>query len=259
MQINVQNLSYAASGSEILRDISASFGPGLTALLGPNGAGKTTFLRLLSGFLTPMAGRILLDGEDLHSIPVKQRAQQIAIVPQHERFDYDFSVMDIVLMGRIPWKRTLESDTAEDRQIAREALSEAGIEELAERSVLTLSGGERQRVSIARAFCQRTPALLLDEPVSALDIRHQVGILSAVRRYVRERSLLGIIVLHDLNLAAWYAGRLILMKRGQIVTEGPAEQVLEQSILEDVYETDVRILRDGEEMYVLPKLVRGAE
>lgn len=256
MNLEVQDLRYAAGDHEILHGISVSFGAGITALLGPNGAGKTTFLRLLSGFLAPSAGAVLLDGQDLAGIPIRKRAQEIATVPQHERFDYDFSVMDTVLMGRVPWKRTLESDNAQDKEIAQAALVEAGISDLSGRSVLTLSGGERQRVSIARAFCQRTPVLLLDEPVSALDIRHQVGILNAVRRYVEGRDLVSVIVLHDLNLAARYADRLILMKRGRIAEEGTAEEVLAQDILEAVYETEVRILHDGDEMFVLPAMRR---
>lgn len=256
MKLEARELSYTADGNEILRGVSASFTKGLTALLGPNGAGKTTLIRLLSGFLAPTSGSVLLDGHNLSAISIHRRAQEIAIVPQHERFDYDFSVIDTVLMGRIPWKRTLESDTPEDRQIAEQALSEAGAEEFADRSVLTLSGGERQRVSIARAFCQRTPILLLDEPVSALDIRHQVGILSAVRRYIFERDLVGVVVLHDLNLAARYADRLILMKHGRIVTAGSAQQVLVQETLESVYETAVRVLRTEDEMFVLPEMRR---
>lgn len=252
--IDVRDLSYEADGTEILRGLTTGFAPGLTALLGPNGAGKTTFLRLISGFLTPSSGTVLLDGQNLAEIPIRARAQKIATVPQHEQFDYDFTVMDTVLTGRVPWKRTLESDTAQDREIAQAALQEAGIADLAQRSVMTLSGGERQRVTIARAFCQRTPVLLLDEPVSALDIRHQVGILSAVRRYVQTRDLLGIIVLHDLNLAARYADRLILMKHGEIVVEGGADEVLTRAILEDVYETEIRILRDEGEMFVLPQM-----
>lgn len=254
MELEARQLTYAVDDQEILHGISAAFDTGLTALLGPNGAGKTTLLRLLSGFLTPTGGTVLLDGRDLGEVSIRARAQQIAIVPQHERFDYDFSVMDTVLMGRVPWKRTLESDSAEDREIARAALAEAGIADLAGRPVTTLSGGERQRVSIARAFCQRTPVLLLDEPVSALDIRHQVGILSAVRRYVRDRGLVSVVVLHDLNLAARFADRLILMKHGRIVQEGTADQVLEKNILESVYETEVRILRDAGEMFVLPQI-----
>lgn len=256
MELEAKDLTYAADGHEILRGVSAAFTAGLTALLGPNGAGKTTLVRLLSGFLAPSSGSVLLDGRNLSAVPIRRRAQEIAVVPQHERFDYDFSVIDTVLMGRIPWKRTLESDTPEDRQIAEQALSEAGVRELAQRSVLTLSGGERQRVSIARAFCQRTPILLLDEPVSALDIRHQVGILSAVRRYIFERDLVGVVVLHDLNLAARYADRLILMKHGRIVTAGSAEQVLVQETLESVYETAVRLIRSEGEMFVLPEMRR---
>lgn len=254
MNLEARHISYAAGTREILHDVSVCFTGGLTALLGPNGAGKTTFLRTLSGFLTPASGEVLLDDVNLRKITIRDRARKIAVVAQNERFEYDFTVLDLVLMGRVPWKRSLEGDNQEDRKIAQTALQDAGISGLAGQSVLTLSGGERQRMTIARAFCQQTPVLLLDEPVSALDIRHQVGILEAVRRYVTQKGLLCIIVLHDLNLAAHYADRLILMKDGRITEDGDADSVLRQDILEAVYETDVRILRDDEELFVLPKM-----
>lgn len=254
MKVDAKHISYTVGAREILHDITVGFHSGITALLGPNGAGKTTFLRTLSGFLTPAAGEILIDGMNLRQMPVRDRARKIAVVAQNERFDYDFTVFDLVLMGRVPWKRSLEGDTKEDRETAQRALKEAGISGLAGRSVLTLSGGERQRMTIARAFCQDTPVLLLDEPVSALDIRHQVGILEAVRRYVVERDLLCVIVLHDLNLAAHYADRLVLMKDGRITEDGDADTVLRRDILESVYETDVRILRDEGELFVLPQM-----
>lgn len=254
MRLKARDISFAANGKEILQSISTEFATGITALLGPNGAGKTTFLRVLSGFLSPASGEVQIDGMNIRDISIRDRARKIAVVAQNEAFEYDFSVMDLVLMGRIPWKRPLEGETKEDREEAETALREAGIMQLAARSVLTLSGGERQRMTIARAFCQKAPILLLDEPVSALDIRHQVGILEAVRRHVIERDLLCVVVLHDLNLAAHYAGRLILMKDGQIAEDGNARSVLRQDILEAVYETEVRILRDDDELFVLPRM-----
>lgn len=256
MRVDVKNVSYGVGDRLILDDVSLSFDRGIAALLGPNGAGKTTLLRLVSGYLAPSEGTVEIDGSPARAIPARERARKIAIVAQQEKLEYDFTVLDVVLMGRTPWKKPLEGENARDRQLAREALREAGIEDLADRSILSLSGGERQRTTIARAFCQQTPILLLDEPVSALDIRHQVGILSSVRRFALERGLLCLIVLHDLNLAARYADRIVLMQEGRVAMDGAPREVLKKDVLESVYRTSVRVLEDEGEMFVLPRMRR---
>lgn len=252
--IAAEHVTYSAGKHTILNDVSLLADRGLTSLIGPNGAGKTTLLRVLSGYLEPENGSALLNGRPVRALPARERAQQIAVVAQHARMEYDFSVLDVVLMGRTAWKPLMSDDTAEDRARARQALKDAGALEFAERPVTELSGGERQRVMIARAFCQDAGILLLDEPVSALDIRHQVGIMSAVRRYIEERDIVCVCVLHDLNLAAYFSERIILMEKGRIAADGTPAEVLKRELLETVYNTAVRVIEDEDELIVLPDL-----
>lgn len=252
--LEAQNVSYVAGGRTILHGITFTARPGFTALIGPNGAGKTTLLRTLSGYLRPSAGTVLLDGRPLASMSARDRARQIAVVAQSGAIDYEFSVLDIVMMGRTAWKPMFASDTQKDAEAARCALREAGAEQLQDRRITNLSGGERQRVMVARAFCQQANILLLDEPVSALDLRYQVGILDAVRRHTIEHGASCVCVLHDLNLAAHFADRIVLMADGRIAHEGNPREVLQQQILETIYKTQVRVLEDEEELLVLPQM-----
>lgn len=250
--IEARSIIYRAGVSDILRGVSFRADSGLTALIGPNGAGKTTLLRVLSGYLAPQEGEALLNSRPVRSIPARERARQIAVVAQHASVEYDFTALDVVLMGRTAWKPLFSGDSAADIEAAGRALADAGALEFRDRPVTELSGGERQRVMIARAFCQDAGILLLDEPVSALDLRHQTGILGSVRKYTKERGIVCVCVLHDLNLAAHFADRVVLMEHGRIASEGTPQQVLKRDMLESVYRTAVRVIEDEDELIVLP-------
>lgn len=254
--IEARNVILKMGGSEILKGASLNAGPGLTALIGPNGAGKTTLLRVLSGFLTPTAGEALLVGKPIQTYTARARARLISVVAQSDRMEYEFTALDVVLMGRTPWKKSFEPDTPDDIQIARDALARTGALQFENRLITRLSGGEQQRVLIARALCQTTPILLLDEPVSALDLRHQTSILQTVRDAVDEKGLACVCVLHDLNLAAHYADRVALMQDGRVQHTGSPREVLTRDILESVYNTEVRVFEDEEELYILPRMRR---
>lgn len=257
--LEAKHVTYRVGSRDILQDVSFAAAAGFTALIGPNGAGKTTLLRTLSGYLRPASGSVLLNGISLENIPVRERARHIAVVAQQSAAEYEFTVLDVVLMGRTAWKGLFEADDAHDRKIALDALREAGAEGLADRLITELSGGERQRVMIARAFCQQADILLLDEPVSALDLRYQVGILRAVQSHIEERAMSCVCVLHDLNLASHFADRIVLMSEGRITIEGDPEEVLRQDLLERIYRTSVRILRDENELLVLPDMRAGRQ
>lgn len=252
--LEARNVVFSAGGRPILQDVTFCTTRGLTALIGPNGAGKTTLLRTLSGYLRPQSGSVLLDGRPLTDISVRERAKQIAVVAQRADAEYEFSVMDVVLMGRTAWKPALAPDSAADMARARAALREAGAEEFEDRSITALSGGEQQRVFIARAFCQDAQILLLDEPVSALDLRYQVGILRAVRGHIASKGTSCVCVLHDLNLAAHFADRVVLMSEGRIEQDGAPRDVLRRDILERIYRASVRIIEDEGELLVLPDM-----
>lgn len=255
MSIEIKDVCLTIDDTPILHNISLTLSGGMVGVLGPNGAGKTTLLRVISGYLRPRQGTVRLDGGDVGALGAKALAKKMALVPQNYALEYDFTVLETVLMGRNPHKKTFESDTPEDVELARECIRKTGIGHLENRSVTGLSGGEWQRMIIARALCQESSILLLDEPVASLDIKHQVGILSLVRSLVRSRGMLCVCVLHDLNLASHYCGQVVLMKKGRVIEYGPTGDILKKDILEEVYGTKICMLRaeDGS-AYILPEM-----
>ncbi len=226
----------------------------MIGLLGPNGSGKTTLLRLMSGFLQPQQGHILLDGRDLSRWGRKKVAQRIAVVPQELHVPFAFTVEHMVSLGRTPFITTFfGSHTHQDQVIVQDAIDAAGIGPLANRVFNELSGGERQRVMIAMALAQQPLVLLLDEPTSHLDIKYQIETLELVQKLNREREVTVIAAIHDLNLAARYFPRLLLFQHGVVADAGPAE-VLEPGLLRRVYGVNVQvgILRGAAHLSVLP-------
>ncbi|MBC5649499.1 ABC transporter ATP-binding protein [Christensenella tenuis] len=256
MGISIRNLNCTINETPILHDISLDFTSGMVGIIGPNGAGKTTLLRTISGYLKPESGSVEIDGIDVRKIDVKSLAKKMALVPQNYALEYDFTVLETVLMGRNPHKKTFESESAEDIRLAREAIAKTGIAHLENRSVIGLSGGEWQRMIIARALVQQSNILLLDEPVSNLDIKHQVGILALVRDLIAGSGLLCVCVLHDLNLASHYCDQIVLMKKGRVIEYGRTEDILKKDILEAVYDTKICMIRaeDGS-TYILPEMI----
>lgn len=255
MGIQGRNISFEIDGNRILNDVSFDFDGGFIGIIGPNGAGKTTLLRMISGYLKPDRGSVLLEGTDICAIDIKTRARKMALVPQNYALEYDFTVLETVLMGRNPHKRLFEADTKEDYAMAMDSIRKAGIEHLKDRSILGLSGGEWQRMVIARALCQQSGILLLDEPVSSLDIRHQVGILDMVWDLTRKHGLIAVCVMHDLNLTYNYCDRVFMMKEGSIHSRGTPKEVLTREKVQEVYGVKVHIMRRGESVYVLPAML----
>ena len=234
-QIQVQ---YAPGLPRILAEFSLALMPGVfTGVIGPNGSGKSTLIRALSRALKPTQGAVLLEKMDLYgAYSARSAAQTIAVVPQDTAVSLDFTVRDIVRMGRahLP-PRLFASETPADEQIVTEALDAAGIEDLAARAVTTLSGGERQRVLFARALAQQPRVLLLDEPTASLDLRHQAETLTLARSLAHENGLAVLAVLHDVNLASAYCDHLILLQSGEIVASGTPTEVLTAENLAQVY------------------------
>ncbi len=234
-------LSYGYNSARpVIADLSCEVKPGeLLALLGPNGVGKSTLLRLLAGLLQPSSGEVRLDETPLATLDRRAIAQRIALVPQELPAETGFTALEIVLMGRAPHQGTLALDTARDRQLATDALAEVGLAELAHRPLGQLSGGERRRVLVARAFAQEPKVLLLDEPTAFLDLGHQVQLLERCR--ARARSGLAVAaVLHDPNLAAIYADRVVLMPSGgstgtNRIEQGPTRELLTRERVSALY------------------------
>lgn len=211
----------------------------LVALLGPNGSGKTTLLRLLTGTLRPDPGEVRFDGRPAHAWPRDALARRVAVLPQQLDLPEGFRVAELVAMGRAPHARSLFGSTAADARAIERALVDADALELAERQAGELSGGERQRVLVAMALAQEPELLLLDEPTLHLDLAHQVGLLATIRRLRAQRDLTVLAVLHDLNLAAAFAPRLIVLSRGAVAADGAAADVLQPGLVQTVFGVEV--------------------
>ena len=238
-------LSFAYPGRQVLEGIEIAVGAGeRLGVLGPNGSGKSTLIRLLSGVLRPMGGRVLLDGADITTLPPRALARRVAVVPQEIALDFPFSVTEVVLMGRMPHITGLGFESEGDLRIAEEAMRQTGVLELAGRPFPELSGGEKQRVVIARALAQQPDVLLLDEPATFLDIRHEVEIFDLLTDLSVARGLALVVVLHDLNIAGLYCRRLALLREGRILAEGPTEEVLTYANVRATYDTEVYVARN---------------
>ena len=241
MNIDVKDIQAVLGGSHILKGAGLQAKAGeFVGIIGPNGSGKSTLLKCIYRVLKPDGGAVLVDGEDLLKMSYKKSAKRIAVVAQHNYYNFEFSVREVVLMGRSPHKRSMERDNAEDFRMVAEALEKVDMSEFANRSFSTLSGGEQQRVILARALAQDTPCLILDEPTNHLDIKYQLQLMDIVKGLGRTV----ISAVHDLNIAAMYCTRLYVMKGGRIVAEGTPEEVLTAEMIRSVYEVAARVFRD---------------
>jgi iron complex transport system ATP-binding protein len=207
----------------------------VVGILGPNGSGKTTLLRLLAGMLRPESGTVTLNGRDLASLPRQVLARSIAVVPQETHLAFDYSVLEIALMGRYPHLGTFELEGPRDLAIAREALAATGTLALERRSFATLSGGEKQRVVIASALAQQAEILLLDEPTASLDLGYQFDIAALLARLNRERELTIVVATHDLNFAASLCRSIVMLSEGRVAAAGPTGDTLTSMSIQALY------------------------
>jgi len=243
--IDVKNLNYSVSDKDILKNINLSIDKGkFYSIIGPNGSGKTTLLRNIANSLEISKNKVYVEGKDIISYNQKELAKTMSYVPQDNTSDFDFSVWDIVLMGRYPYLRRFEQESAKDIEIAENALKLTKTFHLKDKNIRFLSGGERQRVFIARALTQETKILILDEPISMLDIHHALEIMDTIKHLNSAVGLTILTVLHDLNIAAEYSDELILLDEGEIVAIGTPEEVLNSENLEKVYKIKVSISKN---------------
>ncbi|RPI76854.1 MAG: ABC transporter ATP-binding protein [Desulfobacteraceae bacterium] len=245
--LTVEDLSFSYREKPILSEIAFKVQSGVIhGLLGPNASGKTTLLKLLNGLLQPQQGRVLTDGRVVARLSRKEIAGFMAMVPQQTTVVFAFSVLQMVIMARAAKLGMLGVPSGQDYTEARLALKDLGAEHLADRRFNELSGGERQMVLLARALFQDPRILLLDEPTAHLDFKNQFLILDKIREVTRRKHLATLITLHDPNLAARYCDRMILLKAGRVLGDGPGETVFTPAMLEAVYDLKVRIEHTAE-------------
>ena len=242
--IDAHNVIYEIEGDKLLDgvDLQADRGQ-LVGLIGPNGAGKSTLLRTISGIMRYRSGSVSLEGEDLRSLSPRDVAATLALVPQIAPYTYGFTSIELVLMGRYPHLGRFQIEGREDERIAKDAMRLTETEQFADRTLDTLSGGERQRVFVARALAQQPRILLMDEPTANLDVLHQLKVLDLVRQLVDD-GLTAIAAIHDLNMAARYCDKLVLLNSGRVLAVGSPEDVLTPETIESAFGVRSAVYRD---------------
>ena len=239
MTIHVTDLRVDIGRRRILENVNLTVDTGeFVGVLGPNGSGKSTLLKTIYRVHRPRAGSVTLDGADVHALRPRQVAQRLAVVAQEESPQFDFSVWEMVLIGRTPHKQLVDRDSSEDHDAVADALAHVGASHLAERSVLSLSGGEKQRVLIARALAQNADHIILDEPTNHLDVRYQLEVLEVLAQL----DVTVLAALHDLNLAAAYCHRLYLLVDGSVRAAGTPEQVLTPASVRAAFGVDAVVV-----------------
>ena len=234
--LTVKALTCGYGGTPVIRDVSFSLSRGnFVGVTGPNGCGKSTLLRALTGILKASSGSVALNGRDVSQFSRREVARQIAVIPQDTVLLFEFSVLEMVLMGRTPHLKRFQRAARRDHDLALEALRQTDLLQLRDHKVTELSGGERQRVVIARALAQEPALLLLDEPDSHLDIGHQIEIFELLKHLNATRGLTLLCVTHDLNLASAYCERLMLMSSGCLVATGPPNDIITPERIQNVY------------------------
>lgn len=234
--IDVEDVSVSLGGAEILDGVSLSAGVGdLVGLVGPNGAGKTTLLRTASGVLAPDTGSVLIDGDDVHALSSTAASRRVAVVPQNSAVSFDFDVETVVEMGRHPYRGRLGGVDPDDTGRVAAAMERVDVAEFADRSIEAVSGGERRRVLLARALAQDTPCLLLDEPTASLDVTRAVETLSMVRDLVDEGRA-AVAAIHDLDLAARFCDRIVVLADGTVGASGSPAETLDAETVASAFD-----------------------
>jgi iron complex transport system ATP-binding protein len=241
--ISIENLQFGYDKKAIFNDLSLTFQQGdFCSILGPNGSGKTTLLKCIVGLLQPSGGTIQLYGKSLSEYKMMDLARKIAYVPQYQDIVFDITVFDYVMLGRNPYQTPWELQRPEDKELVEEMLHKCNVWDYRDRLLQELSGGERQRVMVARAMAQQTGIMLLDEPLSNIDVTHKFEIMDILQELNRERNVTILIILHDLPIAKAYSKQILLLKNGKMLQYGDGNAVLtEENIrncfdLSDVYD-----------------------
>jgi len=242
--LKIDSLTVAYDDKVVLQNVSFDVQPGeILALIGPNGTGKSTLIRALSGVVPIASGQVSIDGQNLSELSANQRAKIMAVVPQARQLGGAFSVEQAVMMGRTPYLNWIGQESESDKAVVRLALEQTNLTGFADRQIAQLSGGEQQRVLLARALSQSTPVLLLDEPTNHLDLQHQTNLLSIFKRLAKEKELIVIVAMHDLNLVSFFADKVALLVNGELRGLGTPEKVMQKDAISAAYQTPVEIIQ----------------
>lgn len=251
--LEARGLVFSWPTGPAVADVSLKINAGeMVAIVGPNGAGKSTFLRLLSGYLTPQKGHVYLEGKAIGAWSRREVARRLALVPQYSQINLPYTVETLVTFGRYPYAGPFSPLSSRDNEVVARALAQTETTALAGRPITALSGGEFQRVVLARALAQEPQLTFLDEPTAHLDFSHQVRLFSLLQRLNREAGLTVVAVLHDLNAAAAYFQRIILMAAGAVEAGGTPAEVLESRLLSSVYGCPIRVTTIEKHLFVYP-------
>jgi iron complex transport system ATP-binding protein len=247
LKLTIQNLTAGYDGREILHGVSATVMPGeLVALIGPNGTGKSTLIKAVSGILPITGGSIHIDSRDLLKLNSLERARLVSVIPQARHLPPAFTVREVVRMGRTPYIGWLGKISSHDEDVAEQAMQRTHISELADRQINELSGGEQQRVLVARAIAQQPRLLLLDEPTTHLDIQYQLNLMEIIVELAHHDHLAVLMAVHDLNLAAHFADRIVLLVRGEVAASGTPGEVMKTDLLSKAYQVPL-FMHEGQD------------
>ena len=253
--ISVKHLNYTIGNKQILKNINLEFEKNqIYGMIGPNGAGKSTLLKHLMRIIEPAKQTIFFDGKDITKMNTKDYAKKCSFVFQENARDVDFTVEEMIGMGRYPYLDLLGGQAKEDQEIIEQIIEELSLLTLKHRSIMSLSGGEAQKVFIGRALAQKTPVLLLDEPISMLDIHNSIELLNRLKDIKEKYELTIIMVLHDLNLAFQYCDQIILLEKGQVIAADEKEKVLKNEKLQEVYHHKLKMIKDSSHTYIVPNI-----
>jgi len=250
--VDVRDLTVRAGSKDLVANVTLHVEAGTwLTVVGPNGAGKTSLVETIAGLRRVSTGSIAISGQPLASLSERERARLVALVPQRPSIPSGMNVKDYVALGRTAYHGLLRAPSAGDRAIVDTVLERMSLQEFRDRDVVTLSGGERQRMVLARALAQSTMVIVLDEPTTGLDLRHQMDLLELLRQEVNDCGLTVVATLHDLTLAGQFADRLVLLDRGEVILDGAAHDVIRREELSHCYQMNLRVIEiDGSDVIV---------
>ncbi|WP_297404241.1 ABC transporter ATP-binding protein [uncultured Cetobacterium sp.] len=253
--LKVENLEYSYGKNKILKGVNLSLDSGeLVGILGSNGCGKSTLLKTIMGFYKMDSGKVLIDEKNLKDISLGELSKKIAFITQSTNQNIEFNVLEFLRLGRIPHiKNPFKGLDVNDNNIVNQVIKDLNLENYLSRKVVNLSGGEFQRILLGKAFIQEGEIIFLDEPTSALDINHALDFLERLIFKIKESDLIGIIVIHDINLASLFCDKICFMKDGKITYIGKPKDIIKKDILEDIYGYSPEIIENANTKYILPK------